>query len=695
MNYYHVRITRRSDRGSDCVELDLSERNLLQSIVEPYKDGKKFLCGGILVDPFDIEAIQINKTSQPSSAYLPAIRARNAASSVLVIGIPDEWYVTEEGEVVTREFISTAPGAAPISPELSTNKMTGDDHRFMQMAIQESRQSEDENDGRVHPKVGAVVVKDGEVLATAHRGEIALGAHAEYIALERKLPSTDLRGATIYTTLEPCTSRREKTPCAERIVQRKIRKVVIGILDPYPSIHGGSVYMLKQAGIEVGFAEASLEREIRSLNKAFLEEQRTAAQLGFDDKQQLDSEKATARSLAERESLEDRSGSAIAAYLMTVIGGGLFLFLNFLISSPVSVFFFAVIGTGLVGAPIVYLKNLTRLTNTDMVALICRRRPLVLFAFVLFTVGIITLDLSLFLYPLYGKVIFSTQLSALSVFSLLVTSLVALVEGIIGVPSMPRFDSVHIRLGVGGYVRRFKSYGKAGVAIGLIVLAVSSLVVPMDIALVLWTPKVGLVEYRYVIGDTIYIVPLGQPRFEAYTINEELVHILRPAYPLVSSFTYSLVGNSTRDSTILKEVGASCQLVTESGLLTGLKISFTEPPASDLVCDVRYYNSLGVTSVMSFEESNPDLPITHFENGTTQWQHTITIRNLSQQYSLEFMGADQLLSVRGWYNVTIVNNDTNVMWSSSPTESWVYLYLAPSSLEPDGFAKIVITYNEP
>jgi len=677
MNYYHVRITRRSDRGSDCVELDLSEKNLLRSTVEPYKNGKKFLCGGILADPFDIEAIQINKTSQSSSAYLPAIRARNTASSVVVIGIPDKWYVTEEGEVVTREFISTAPGAVPISPELSTNKMTGDDHRFMQMAIQESRQSEDENDGRVHPKVGAVVVKDGEVLATAHRGEIALGAHAEYIALERKLPATDLSGATVYTTLEPCTSRREKTPCAERIVQRKIRKVVIGILDPYPSIHGGSVYMLKQAGIEVGFAEANLEREIKSVNKAFLEEQHTAAQLGF-----------------ERESLEDRSGSGLIAYLMTVIGGGLFLFLTSWMSNPVSAFIFAMLGAALVVAPILYLKGLTGLTNTDMAALICRKRPLVLLAFVLFTVGIITLDLFLFLYPLYSKVIFSTQLSALSVFSLLVTSLVALVEGIIGVPSMPRFDSVHIRLGVGGYVRRFKSYGKTGVAIGLIVLAVSILVVPVDIALVLWTPKVGLVEYRYVIGDTIYIVRLGQPRFEAYTVNEELVHILRPAYPLVSSFTYSLVSNSTRDPTIVKEVGASCQLVTESGLLTGLRISFTEPPASDPACDVRYYNGLDVSSIMSFEESTPDLPITHFENGTTQWQHTITIRNLSQQYSLELLRADPLLPVRGWYNVTIVNNDTNVMLTPSPTDSWIYLYLTPSSLKPNGFARIVITYNE-
>lgn len=54
MIYYHVRITLRSNRTSDCLELDLSEENLLANIVEPYKTGKKFLCGGIIVDPFDI-----------------------------------------------------------------------------------------------------------------------------------------------------------------------------------------------------------------------------------------------------------------------------------------------------------------------------------------------------------------------------------------------------------------------------------------------------------------------------------------------------------------------------------------------------------------------------------------------------------------------------------------------------------------
>jgi hypothetical protein len=67
-------------------------------------------------------------------------------------------------------------------------------------------------------------------------------------------------------------------------------------LDPNPTIRGGSVYLLKQTGIEISFAKSDLANEIRNLNKAFLEQQQAAAQAGFDVKLQLDSEKARAYS---------------------------------------------------------------------------------------------------------------------------------------------------------------------------------------------------------------------------------------------------------------------------------------------------------------------------------------------------------------------------------------------------------------
>jgi len=281
-DYYHVRITRISNRSSDCLELDLTEDNLLANVVGPYKAGKKFLCGGTIVDPLDIESIQINKTPEPSSEYLPIIRARNAASGVVSM-IPDEWEVTEEGEVVTRKYINVAPGTqsetavhegvAGNAQPLTTKPITEMDHNeFMKNAIEVSKNSVPE-DERVHPRVGAILVKDGKVVETAFRGEIAKGNHAEFVLLERKLPAEDLSNATLYTTLEPCTSRTHKTPCTKRIIERRLQRVVIGMLDPNPTIHGGSVPLLKDAGIEVVFGNLELEKEIKELNKQFIQAQ--------------------------------------------------------------------------------------------------------------------------------------------------------------------------------------------------------------------------------------------------------------------------------------------------------------------------------------------------------------------------------------------------------------------------------------
>lgn len=82
-----------------------------------------------------------------------------------------------------------------------------DDRKFAAMAIEQAAQSKDENQSKAHPRVGAVVVKNGQVLGVAHRGQKEPGEHAEYTVLERVLGSVDVSSATVYTTLEPCTYR--------------------------------------------------------------------------------------------------------------------------------------------------------------------------------------------------------------------------------------------------------------------------------------------------------------------------------------------------------------------------------------------------------------------------------------------------------------------------------------------------------
>jgi pyrimidine deaminase RibD-like protein len=146
--------------------------------------------------------------------------------------------------------------------------MNAREKEFMRLAVDEAKKSVSE-DKRPHPLVGVVVVKDDKVLTTAHRGEHP-GEHAEYIALERKLKDVSVAGATVYTTLEPCTVRRQpKIACATRLAERKVGKVVIGTLDPNPLISGKGQLLLRERNVVTELFPEDLMREIEEVNRDF------------------------------------------------------------------------------------------------------------------------------------------------------------------------------------------------------------------------------------------------------------------------------------------------------------------------------------------------------------------------------------------------------------------------------------------
>ena len=106
--------------------------------------------------------------------------------------------------------------------------------------------------GRVEPNpmVGCVIVsREGRVIGEGHHPQYG-GPHAEPTALAACSESP--AGATAYVTLEPCCHTNKKTPpCAPRLIEAKIARVVIGCLDPNPDVNGKSVAMLRAAGIHV------------------------------------------------------------------------------------------------------------------------------------------------------------------------------------------------------------------------------------------------------------------------------------------------------------------------------------------------------------------------------------------------------------------------------------------------------------
>lgn len=161
-------------------------------------------------------------------------------------------------------------GSVAIRKELALiNGKLDFEFELMDRTLDEMDKSVSER-GRVSPLVGALVVKSGEVLGVAHRGQFTPGEHAEYTLLERKLGAADLTGATLFTTLEPCTQRnRPKIPCADRVIERGIAKVYIGTMDPNPDITGQGCLRLRQSSVEIALYPGELMSRIEEANKAF------------------------------------------------------------------------------------------------------------------------------------------------------------------------------------------------------------------------------------------------------------------------------------------------------------------------------------------------------------------------------------------------------------------------------------------
>ncbi|MHC5745587.1 MAG: bifunctional diaminohydroxyphosphoribosylaminopyrimidine deaminase/5-amino-6-(5-phosphoribosylamino)uracil reductase RibD [Nostoc sp.] len=116
-----------------------------------------------------------------------------------------------------------------------------------------------------NPLVGAVIVKDGEIVGEGFHPR-AGEPHAEVFALREAGDRS--RGATIYVSLEPCNHYGRTPPCSEGLIEAGVAKVVVGMVDPNPLVAGGGIARLRAAGIEVlvGVEESAC----RQLNEAFV-----------------------------------------------------------------------------------------------------------------------------------------------------------------------------------------------------------------------------------------------------------------------------------------------------------------------------------------------------------------------------------------------------------------------------------------
>jgi len=137
------------------------------------------------------------------------------------------------------------------------------DEEFMRAALREARKTLGQTSP--NPAVGAVLVIDDRIVANGHHREAGLD-HAEIECLRNFGAAVPAR-ATLYVTLEPCSTAGRTAPCTDAILKVGVRSVVIGAIDVNPRHSGKGVMQLRNAGVKV--RQGVLADECARLNEAF------------------------------------------------------------------------------------------------------------------------------------------------------------------------------------------------------------------------------------------------------------------------------------------------------------------------------------------------------------------------------------------------------------------------------------------
>jgi diaminohydroxyphosphoribosylaminopyrimidine deaminase / 5-amino-6-(5-phosphoribosylamino)uracil reductase len=173
-----------------------------------------------------------------------------------------------------------------------TVQRTETDHTHLQRAVEIAERGV----GRVspNPAVGAVVVRDERVLGEGWHEEYG-GAHAEVNAIAA-CGDADLRGATLYVSMEPCCHKGKTPPCTEAILEAGIARVVVASDDPTEKASGRGLGILRDEGVQVDVAGGELAALARLQNQAFRKHARSGRPwVLFKSAMSLDGKVATRR----------------------------------------------------------------------------------------------------------------------------------------------------------------------------------------------------------------------------------------------------------------------------------------------------------------------------------------------------------------------------------------------------------------
>ena len=156
-------------------------------------------------------------------------------------------------------------------PESTIHTPTAPDSAWMARALQLAANGL--YTSGVNPRVGCVLVKDNQIIGEGWHERAGEG-HAEVMALQdAEHRGHDVKGATVYVTLEPCAHHGKTPPCAEALIKAGVSRVVAAMEDPNPLVAGKGFALLQAAGIAV--AAPLMAAEAEALNIGFVKRMRT------------------------------------------------------------------------------------------------------------------------------------------------------------------------------------------------------------------------------------------------------------------------------------------------------------------------------------------------------------------------------------------------------------------------------------
>jgi len=142
-----------------------------------------------------------------------------------------------------------------------------DNEKYMRRCLQLARNGQ--QNAKPNPMVGAVIVSaDGRIIGEGYHVRCGEG-HAEVNAFASVRTEDEplLKDATMYVSLEPCSHFGKTPPCADLIIKKGVRRVVVGCIDEFAEVQGRGIRKMREAGIDVEVGV--LEAECKALNRRF------------------------------------------------------------------------------------------------------------------------------------------------------------------------------------------------------------------------------------------------------------------------------------------------------------------------------------------------------------------------------------------------------------------------------------------